>query len=41
VEERIVALHHDKRALADGLLEGQDAAGAVIDAEAMLALLRG
>ncbi len=41
VEERIVALHHDKRALADGLLEGQDAAGGVVDTEALMALLRG
>jgi superfamily II DNA or RNA helicase len=39
VEERIVALHHDKRALADSLLEGQDGA-APLDAEALLALLR-
>ncbi|MEK8053208.1 DEAD/DEAH box helicase [Ideonella sp. DXS22W] len=41
VEERIVALHHDKRALADGLLEGNDDVGAVIDAQAMMDLLRG
>ncbi|MBP6898763.1 MAG: DEAD/DEAH box helicase [Burkholderiaceae bacterium] len=41
VEERIVALHHEKRALADGLLEGQDAAGAVVDAEVLMELLRG
>jgi superfamily II DNA or RNA helicase len=41
VEERIVALHHEKRALADGLLEGQDSAGAVVDTEALMALLRG
>ena len=39
VEERIVALHHDKRALADSLLDGQDSA-APLDAEALLALLR-
>ncbi len=41
VEERIVALHHEKRALADGLLEGQDAAGGVVDTEALMDLLRG
>jgi SNF2 family DNA or RNA helicase len=41
VEERIVALHHDKRALADGLLEGNDDVGAVVDAQAMMDLLRG
>jgi len=39
VEERIVALHHDKRALADSLLDGQDGA-APLDAEALLALLQ-
>ena len=41
VEERIVALHHDKRALADGLLEGQDDVGQVVDAQVMMDLLRG
>jgi superfamily II DNA or RNA helicase len=39
IEERIVALHGEKRALADGLLEGQDGA-APLDAEALLALLK-
>ncbi|MDP1650221.1 MAG: DEAD/DEAH box helicase [Rubrivivax sp.] len=29
IEERIVALHHDKRSLADGILEGQDQAQAL------------
>lgn len=41
VEERIVALHHDKRALADGLLEGQDGAAAPLAADELLDLLRG
>jgi hypothetical protein len=38
-----VALHHQKRALADGVLAGADGAatGAVMDAAQMLALLRG
>ena len=41
VEERIVALHHDKRALAEGLLDGGEGAAAPLDADALLALLRG
>lgn len=39
VEERIVALHADKRELADGVLEGQDG-GAPLPADALLDLLR-
>jgi superfamily II DNA or RNA helicase len=39
VEERIVALHHDKRELAEGLLSGQDGA-APPRAEELVALLR-
>ena len=39
IEERIVALHHDKRSLADGILEGQDQ-GAPIGASELGALLR-
>jgi superfamily II DNA or RNA helicase len=43
IEDRIVRLHHQKRALAEGVLAGQDGggAGAVMDAAQMLALLRG
>ena len=43
IEDRIVNLHHHKRALAEGVLSGQDGAGAgaVMDASQMLALLRG
>ncbi len=43
IEDRIVQLHHHKRALADGVLAGQDGdtSGAVMDAAQMLALLRG
>jgi len=42
IEDRIVALHHSKRALADGVLAGQDGvASAPLGASAMLALLRG
>jgi len=43
IEDRIVNLHHPKRALAEGVLSGQDGAGAgaVMDAAQMLALLRG
>ena len=44
IEERIVALHQHKRDLADGVLaagEGAEAAGAPLDAAALLALLRG
>ena len=43
IEDRIVQLHHHKRALADGVLAGQDGdtTGAVMDAAQMLALLRG
>lgn len=40
IEEQIVALHHDKRDLADSLLEGGDASGK-LDADALLGLLRG
>ena len=40
VEERIVELHRDKRALAEGLLEGQDGAAPLRAAE-LLDLLRG
>jgi superfamily II DNA or RNA helicase len=38
IEERIVALHHDKRSLADGILAGQDDAAA-IGADELRALL--
>ena len=43
VEERIVRLHHQKRALAEGVLAGQEGDGSttVVDAAQMLALLRG
>lgn len=40
VEERIIDLHRDKRALADGILEGQDG-GAPLTAQAMRDLLLG
>lgn len=40
IEEQIVALHRQKRELADSLLEGTDAAGKVTAAE-LLALLQG
>lgn len=40
IEDRIVRLHHSKRELAEGILGGQDG-GAVMDAGALLALLRG
>ncbi|VEB39689.1 N-formylmethionyl-tRNA deformylase [Chromobacterium violaceum] len=40
IEEKIVELHRDKRALADSLLAGGDAS-ASMDGEALLALLRG
>jgi superfamily II DNA or RNA helicase len=40
VEERIIDLHRDKRALADGILEGQDSA-APLGAQALAALLGG
>ena len=39
IEEKIVALHHDKRGLADSLLEGSDMSGKV-SAEELLNLLR-
>jgi superfamily II DNA or RNA helicase len=39
VEERIVALHHDKRALADGILDNQDGS-APLAADDLRALLR-
>ena len=43
IEDRIVKLHHSKRALAEGVLSGQDGGGggAVLGAAQMLALLRG
>ena len=42
IEDRIVPLHHSKRALAEGVLAGQDGtAGGVLGAADMLALLRG
>ena len=41
IEDRIVKLHHSKRALAEGVLAGQDGGGAVMGAADMLALLRG
>ena len=41
IEDRIVKLHHSKRALADGVLAGQDGGGALLGAADMLALLRG
>ncbi|GCL66185.1 DEAD/DEAH box helicase [Pseudaquabacterium pictum] len=42
IEDRIVQLHHHKRALADGVLAGADGdtAGTLMDAAQMLALLR-
>ena len=40
VEDRIVALHHRKRELALGVLEGADAAGALSEQE-LLDLVRG
>ena len=39
IEERIVALHQDKRDLAEGLLAGQDG-GAPLQADDLMALLR-
>ena len=41
IEDRIVKLHGSKRALAEGVLAGQDGATVVMDAKQMLALLRG
>ena len=42
IEDRIVKLHHSKRALAEGVLSRQDgAATTLMDARQMLALLRG
>ena len=43
IEDRIVKLHHQKRALADGVLagDGDGVGGGVMDAAQMLALLRG
>ncbi len=42
IEDRIVKLHHSKRALAEGVLAGQDGtAGSTLGAADMLALLRG
>ncbi|HWS74748.1 MAG TPA: DEAD/DEAH box helicase, partial [Quisquiliibacterium sp.] len=40
IEERIARLHHDKRALADGILEGTEATAAP-DTAALIALIRG
>jgi superfamily II DNA or RNA helicase len=40
IEDRIVRLHHSKRELAEGILGGQNG-GTVMDAGALLALLRG
>ncbi|MCI5221121.1 MAG: DEAD/DEAH box helicase, partial [Candidatus Electrothrix sp. AR4] len=40
IEEQIVALHKEKRDLADSLLEGTDSAGKV-SAKELLGLLRG
>jgi SNF2 family DNA or RNA helicase len=40
VEERIVDLHHDKRALADGILSDSDMA-ALPSTEDLVALIRG
>ncbi len=40
IEDRIVALHASKRALADGLLDGGDQAGNVASIDDLLALLR-
>ena len=39
IEERIVALHHDKRELAEGLLAGQEG-GAPLAASELMELLR-
>ena len=42
IEDRIVKLHHSKRALAEGVLAGQDGGGGtLLGAAGMLALLRG
>ena len=42
IEDRIVKLHHSKRALAEGVLAGQDGGGGTLMRAAdMLALLRG
>ena len=40
IEDRIVDMHASKRALADGLLEGGERAGAVASVDELLALLR-
>jgi SNF2 family DNA or RNA helicase len=39
IEERILALHHDKRELAEGLLAGQDSTAALAPAD-LAALLK-
>jgi SNF2 family DNA or RNA helicase len=39
IEERILAMHHDKRSLADSMLNDQDGS-AVLDAQALAELLR-
>ena len=41
LEERIVELHHDKRALAEGLLAAGDEPAALPSADELIALLRG
>ena len=40
IEEKIVALHHEKRDLANSLLEGTDT-GRSLDSDELLALIRG
>ena len=39
IEERILAMHHDKRSLADSMLNGQNGSTA-LDAQALAELLR-
>jgi len=41
IEERIARLHHEKRALADGILEDAGTAAAAPDAVELIGLLRG
>ena len=41
IEDLIVQLHHHKRALAEGVLAGQDGGGTVLGSAQLLALLRG
>jgi len=40
IEERIVDLHHDKRALAEGVLSGEETT-ALPSSEDLIALMRG